>query len=52
MTYRVDSSGFAKMKKRAAELIKKREEEDKNRPTLRGKEPNCEEILKERPISD
>jgi Skp family chaperone for outer membrane proteins len=49
---RVDSSGFAEVKKRAAELIKKREEEDKNRPTLRGKEPKCEEILKERPISD
>jgi hypothetical protein len=47
---RVDSSDFADVKRRVAELIKKREEEDKNRPTLRGKPPECREPAK--PISD
>jgi predicted Zn-dependent protease len=47
---RVDSSDFADAKRRVAELIKKREEEDKNRPMLRGKPPECREPAK--PISD
>lgn len=33
----VDSSDFSKAKKRVAELIKKREDEEKTRPTLRGR---------------
>jgi predicted Zn-dependent protease len=36
----MDSSQFAEAKKRVADLIRKREEEDKTRPTLRGR-PDC-----------
>jgi hypothetical protein len=41
----VDSSDFGQAKKRVAELIKKREQEEKNRPTLRlrGKPSECDE---------
>ena len=38
---RVDSSTFVEAKTRVAELIKKREEEEKPRPSLRGKPPEC-----------
>jgi hypothetical protein len=40
---RLDSSDFGEMKKRVAELIKKREGEDKTRPSLRGRPPDCGE---------
>ena len=47
---RADSSDFADAKKRAAELIKKREDEDRNKPSLREKQPECGEISM--PISE
>jgi predicted Zn-dependent protease len=38
---RVDSSAFREAKRRVSELIRKREAEDKTRPTLRGQPPTC-----------
>jgi hypothetical protein len=39
----MDSSDFGEAKKRVAELTKKREQEEKDKPTLRGKPPDCGE---------
>jgi hypothetical protein len=38
---RMDSSKFVEAKKHVAELIQKREKEEKDKPTLRGKQPEC-----------
>ena len=38
---RMDTSAFVEAKKRVSQLIKKREEEEKTRPSLRGKAPEC-----------
>jgi predicted anti-sigma-YlaC factor YlaD len=46
----VDSSGFREAKKRVGELVKKREEEDRNRPSLRGQPTECGEP-RTKPIS-
>jgi len=48
---RVDSSKFTEAKQRVAELIRKREEEEKTRPSLRGKPPECGELMS-KPISN
>jgi len=45
---RVDSSDFGQAKKRVAELIKQREQEERNRPSLHGKPPECGEPRAER----
>ena len=50
---RMDSSEFTGVKARLADLIRKREEEDKKRPSLQGKRPtDCDRILKDHPISN
>lgn len=50
---RVDSSNFKNAKERAADLIRKREKEDKDRPTLRGKTPaECGEPTRTKPNSN
>jgi hypothetical protein len=38
---RMSTSAFIEAKKRVSELVKKREQEEKNRPSLRGKAPEC-----------
>jgi predicted Zn-dependent protease len=38
---RMDTSAFGEARKRVGELIRKREEEEKRRPSLRGKQPEC-----------
>jgi hypothetical protein len=38
---RLDTSAFVKAKQRVSELIKSREEEERTRPSLRGKPPGC-----------
>jgi predicted Zn-dependent protease len=47
----IDSTGFVAAKQRVADLIKKREQEEKNRPSLRGKPVECGEPPA-KPISD
>jgi beta-barrel assembly-enhancing protease len=50
---RVDSSGFIHAKERVAELIRKREAEETNKPTLRGKPAiDCGDIKEAKPLSD
>jgi predicted Zn-dependent protease len=48
---RMDTSAFVEAKRRVGELIKKREEEEKTRPSLRGKAPECPPSST-KPISD
>jgi hypothetical protein len=48
---RVDSSYFAEAKRRVAEIIKKREEEERTKPSLLGKRPECAKPKTE-PISN
>jgi hypothetical protein len=48
---RIDSTNFVAAKKRVADLIKKRDGEQKNKPSLRGKPPECGEP-RTKPISD
>ena len=47
----MDSTAFGAAKQRVADLIKKREQEEKNKPSLRGKPVECGEPPA-RPISD
>ncbi len=50
---RVDSSHFKDARTRAAELIRKREKEEKNKPSLRGGTPaDCGELRPAAPISN
>jgi hypothetical protein len=43
-TLQVDSSEFTQARKRAAELIRQREQEEKNKPSLREKAPDCSQV--------